>query len=98
MSSFKAQKQLLIAESELNRIRLAREWEKGREGALEFCEENSWKVRTASAVFSVAATLVSPRRQADRHPQHRFSWLETVAHGTRFALDVWQRFHSDDRE
>ena len=98
MSSFKAQKQLLIAESELNRIRLAREWEKGREGALAFCEENSWKVRTASAVFSMAATLVSPHRQAAKRPQHRFSWLETVAHGTRLAVDVWRRFHPGGHE
>ncbi len=97
MSSLKARKRLLIAESELNRLRLVREWEKGRDGALALGHGTQSVARTASAVISLVSTLIRPPRQTSKRPPHSFSWLETVATGTRLAVDVWRQFHSADR-
>ena len=97
MSSLKARKQLLIAESELNRIRLVREWEKGRDGAVALSHSTQSVARTASAVISMVSSLVSPPGRAPRPPQRPFSWWDAAAKGTRLAVDIWRQLYPPDR-
>lgn len=94
VSPLKLRKELLIAESELNRAQLMDEWE----AATEWHRTLSAGVRTMGSVASAAALLVSGvrafRRKRDPENGADASWLQSVIKGAGFISSLWAAFRS----
>ena len=99
MNPLKSRKQLLIAESELNRAQLVQELEtiKGKFHSL------ANQARTVSSLVSAAATLIaglaSFRHKKESAPAaEKPSWLQTIVKGAGLVSTVWQAFRPQNRE
>ena len=94
VSPLELRKELLIAESELNRARLMDEWE----AATEWHRTLSAGVRTMGSVASAAALLVSGVRafRRKRAPQNGTgaSWLQAIIQGAGLISSLWTAFRS----
>ena len=94
MNPLESRKQLLIAESELNRAQLVQEWQvmTGEVRSL------TSQARTISSIASAVATLVAglsslchkQSAPADEKP----SWWRTLLKGAGLASSFWQAFRS----
>jgi hypothetical protein len=98
MNPLEARKQLLIAESELNRGRLSQEWD-----AMTVCIRTlTGRVKPFGAIASAAALLVAglaasqrgKRVDADAKP----SWLQTILKGASLISTLWLAFRSRGRD
>jgi len=94
VSPLQLRKELLIAESELNRAQLINEWET----ATEWHRTLSAGVRTVGSAASAAALLVSGMR-AFRHKRNtqngaEASWLQPVIQGAGLISSLWVAFRS----
>ena len=94
VSPLELRKELLIAESELNRAQLMDEWE----AATEWHRTLSAGVRTLGSVASAAASLVSGLRAFRRKPDPQngaeASWLQPVIKGAGLISSLWVAFRS----
>lgn len=94
MNTLEARKQLLIAESELNRAHLMREWQTmaGDVHAL------GRKARTISTIAAAAGLLVtglsSFRSKPSAPAAARPSWWQTILKGAGMASSLWLAFRS----
>lgn len=89
LSSLAARKRLLVAESELNRTQLRREWQ-------EFVLDADHFVRRVKSLSTVTAVLVSLAVGLAGRPKSKAapanapsSWLRRLARGARLASNVW---------
>jgi hypothetical protein len=91
-------KEMLVAESELNRSQLINRWE----AATEWHRTFSAGVRTVSAVASASAVLVSTVRAFRRKPGAQNgknpSWLSLIIKGAGFVSSLWTTFRSPCRD
>ena len=91
-------KQLLIAESELNRARLSRDWQTMADGVRSVAD----RARTISSIASTAASLIaglaSFRRKKSAPVEQKPSWLQTFLKGAGLISIVWQAFRSQRRD
>jgi len=96
VSPLELRKELLIAESELNRAQLVNEWE----AATEWHRTLSAGVRTMGSVASAATLLVSGvrafRRKRDLQNGAEASWLQPVIKGAGLISSLWVAFRSRD--
>jgi len=87
-----AQKELLIAESELNRAQLV--WD-GQALAHEV-RALTHQAQTIASLASAAATLVagfvSLRRKKSVAVAGRYSWLQALLQGSQTARSLWSKF------
>jgi hypothetical protein len=87
-------KDLLIAESELNRAQLIEEWD----AATEWHRKLSAGARTVGSVASAAALVVSGLRafRRKRDPQNgaAVSWLQPVIKGAGLIASLYETFRS----
>jgi hypothetical protein len=94
VSPLELRKELLIAESELNRAQLLNEWQ----AATEWHRTLSAGVRTVGSVASAAALLVSGvrafRRKRDPQNGAEASWLQPVIQGAGLISSLWVAFRS----
>jgi hypothetical protein len=100
MKPLESRKQLLIAESELNRAQLVQEWHAMADEARSLVHQ----ARTISSFASAAATLVaglaacrrktSPPAPAPAKP----SWGQTVVKVAGLFSTFWSEFRSSRRE
>ena len=100
LSSLAARKQLLIAESEVNRARLSQEWQalSGELGGLtERVQSFSKLTATATSLLMGLAVL---RREASTPTEQKKSWLRKIIGGARLATAVWlaRRVHRTESE
>ena len=98
MNSLESRKQLLIAESELNRAQLVQEW---RTMADEIHSLTS-QARTVKSIVSAVATLVaglsSLRHKKSAPDAEKPSWWKTLLKGAGLASSFWQAFRSQGCE
>jgi hypothetical protein len=98
MNPLQSRKQLLVAESELNRAQLVQEW---RTMADEVHSLTS-QARTIKSIVSSVATLIaglaSRRRKASAPAAEKPSWWQTMLKGAGLASSFWQAFHSQGCE
>jgi hypothetical protein len=94
VSPLESRKQLLVAESEINRIRLCEEWQDMTQGVRSLAH----RTKTVAA-WGVPATLVLAglatfwrRKSAPAAPKS--TWLQTVLNGARLASTCWFAFRS----
>ena len=97
MKLLESRKQLLIAESELNRAQLVQEWQTMAD---EVCSLTS-QARTIRSIASAAASLVaglsSCWRKASSPAAEKPSWLQTILKGAGLVSTFWQTFRSPGR-
>ena len=90
-------KQLLIAESELNRAQLSEEWQTMREGVHSF----AGRVKSVGSVASAAALLVAGtsafRRRRAAPAGVKPSWFRRILKGARLASSIWFAFRARSR-
>lgn len=93
MKPLASRKQLLIAESELNRAQLAQEWQAMTDDAHALATQ----ARTLGSVAAVAATLVAGLVTFTRGKPAaaaKSSWFQKITRGARLASTVWLAFRA----
>ncbi len=92
VSPLESQKQLLIAESELNRAQLFREWQAMAHGV----RDRAHRAKTIAAWASAAALLVAGvtawRRGPPAPGAAKSSWFQKILNGARLASTIWLAF------
>ncbi len=98
MNPLESRKQLLIAESELNRAQLVQEWQAMANGVHSIAD----RARTISSLASDAASLIaglaSFRRKKSAPAEQKPSRLQTLLKGAGLISTVWQAFRSQRRD
>ena len=98
INPLESRKQLLIAESELNRAQLVQEWQAMGDGVRSIAD----RARTISSIASTAASLIaglaSFRRKKSAPAEQKPSWLQTFLKGAGLISIVWQAFRSQRRD
>ena len=93
MNPLQARKQLLIAESELNRAQLMEEWSAMAGEARLLARQAKAMGLLASAAGILAAGLSSFRRKRAAPPGEKLSWWRTLLKFAGVANSLWSAFH-----
>jgi len=97
MNKLQARKQMLIAESELNRAQLVQEWETLADGY----RSVTHYAKSFASVVSSAATLLGGlaalRRRLREKAHGKSSWLHTILKTAGLLSDFWLAFRSPGR-
>jgi len=99
LSPLELRKQLLIAESEINRTRLRQDWQV-LAGELTLAAERarSLNTMTSSLVPLIAAGLATFTRSRTKTPSAGISWLQKATTGVRLVSSLWQLFRPHHSE
>ena len=89
MNPLESRKQLLIAESELNRAQLVQEWQTMASGVRSLASQARTISFIASAVASLVAGLASCRRKASAPAAEKSSWWQTLLKGAGLVGSFW---------
>jgi hypothetical protein len=92
LSPLKSRKQLLIAESELNRAQLVQEWHVMADGVRLVADRASSISSVASAAVSLIAGLAALRRARPAPAPRKPSWWQTLLQGVQLAGSLWSEF------
>ena len=92
-----SRKQLLIAESDLNRAQLVQDWQTVADGVYSVADRARILGSVVSATASLVAMLASFRRQKSVSAAEKPSWLPTLLKGAELISTVWQAFRSRGR-
>jgi hypothetical protein len=92
-----SRKQLLIAESNLNRAQLVQDWQAVADGVYSVADRARTLGSVVSATASLVAMLASFRRQKSAPAAEKPSWLPTLLKGAELISTVWQAFRSRGR-
>lgn len=94
LSPLELRKQLLIAESEINRVQLRQEWETMTEEIRGLAD----RAKTISSYASVTAVLVAGlaafRRSRAAPGDEKRSWVRIILKGLRLAGSIWLAFRA----
>ena len=82
-------KRLLIAESELNRTHLSREWRTLGQGACDFSRRFTTLGAWVSSLALVVTGIAAWHRRPIPAPAARFPWLRKFLHGASVASTFW---------
>ncbi|HKI70726.1 MAG TPA: hypothetical protein VKA67_14155 [Verrucomicrobiae bacterium] len=92
MNPLESRKQLLIAESELNRAQLVQEWQTMTDDVHALAR----KARINGSRVSIAASLVAGlaffRRKKSASAAAKPSWLQTILKGAGLFSAIWSKF------
>jgi hypothetical protein len=98
MNPLKSRKQLLTAESELNRAQLVLEMEKIADQVHSLADQAKAIASFASAAATLIAGLASFRRKKEAAPAaEKPSWLQIILKGVGLISTVWQTFLPQSR-
>ena len=98
LNPLESRKQLLIAESELNRAQLVQEWQTMADGVRSIADQARTFSSIASAAASLIAGLASFRRKNPRPPPKNLPGWQTILKGAGLISTVWQAFRSQGRD
>jgi HPt (histidine-containing phosphotransfer) domain-containing protein len=93
MSPLVSWKQLLIAESELNRAQLVQDWQTMADEVHSLANQARTISSFASAAASLVAGVASFRRKKSA-PAEKPSWWRTILKGAQLAGSFWSEFRS----
>ena len=92
VTPLESRKQLLVAESELNRARLSEEWQRMRRGVGDLAS----RAKTIAAWASAAGLLVTGVNALRRGPPapvaSKSGWFHKILSGARLASTLWFAF------
>ena len=92
LNPLESRKQLLIAESELNRAQLVQEWQTMADGVRSVADRARTISFLASAVASLIAGLAPFRRTGSAPAGEKPSWWQTLLKGAQLAGLLWSEF------
>jgi hypothetical protein len=92
MNALALRKQLLLAESELNRIQLGCEWRRMTQGVNSIAQRTRTIGSIALASASLMAGLASFRRSKSAPARQKPSWWRTLLKGAQWSLLLWSEF------
>ena len=92
LNPLESRKQLLIAESELNRAQLVQEWQAMGDGVRSVADRARTISSLASAAASLIAGLASFRRGKSAPADGKPSWWQTLRKGAPLAGLLWSKF------
>ena len=98
MNPLESRKQLLIAESELNRAQLVQEWQTMADGVRSLADRARTISFLASAAASLIAGLASFRRTKSAPAGEKSSWVQTVLKGAGLVSSLWLAFRPQERD
>jgi len=98
MKPLELRKQLLIAESELNRGQLVQEWQVMRAEVHALTAQAKTLRSVATAAAMLVAGLASCRRNAAATPAEKPSWLQTILEGAGVVGTFWSEFRARPKE
>jgi negative regulator of sigma E activity len=98
LNPLESRKQLLIAESELNRAQLVQEWQAMADGVRSVADRARTLGSAASAAAALVAGLASFRRKKSAPAAEKPSWLQTLFKGAELISTIWQAFRSPGRD
>ena len=94
MNPLQSRKQLLIAESELNRAQLVSEWHALSDDVHALTRQARTIGSFASAAATLAASIASFRRKRSLPVAEKPSWWRTILSGAQLAGSVWSEFRA----
>jgi hypothetical protein len=94
MNPLETRKQLLIAESELNRAQLVQEWQMVADDAHALARKASIIASWVSIAASLVAGLAFLRRKKSAHAAEKPSRLQTILRGAGLVSTIWRLFRS----
>ena len=90
MNALASRKQLLIAESNLNRAHLVRELQAMDHDIQALAQQ----IKTAGSIISIAASLFSCFQQPKAAAAEKPSWLQNILKGVQMAGSLWTEFRT----
>ncbi len=96
MKPLESRKQLLIAESELNRAHLVQEWQTMAGEARALARQARTIGSLASVAALLAAGLSSFHRKQSGGTTEKTSWWRTILKCAGLASSIWSAFRSKD--
>jgi hypothetical protein len=97
MNPLESRKQLLIAESELNRAELLRDWQTMADDVHALARKAGIIGSWVSIAASLVAGLAFFRRKKSAPTAEKPSWLQTILKGGGLISTLWQAFRSPGR-
>ena len=94
ISPLAARKQLLIAESEINRVRLVQEWQTVAEEAGRVVHRAKSFKGMATSMLSLVAAVGAFTGRPPAPAAGKSSWLQKISSGVRLASTVWLMFRA----
>jgi hypothetical protein len=98
MNTLASRKQLLIAESELNRAQLGREYRAMADEIHSLADQAKTIRSFASAAATLAAGIASCRGKKATRGGEKPSWLQTILKGAGMVSTFWEKFRSHRRD
>ena len=98
MNPLESRKQLLIAESELNRAQLVQEWQAMADGVRSVADRASTISSLVSTAAALIAGLASFRRTRSAPADEKPSWWQTLLKGAPLAGFLWSKFRPQPRD
>jgi hypothetical protein len=92
MNPLEARKQLLIVESEINRLQLVQEWQTMAADVRSIAHRANSIRSLAFAAASLISGLVSFRRTKPTPAGEKSSWWQTLLKGAQLAVSLWAEF------
>ena len=93
MKPLESRKQMLIAESELNRAQLFKEWQ-AMSGEVHALTQKAKTIGGFASVATLVASLVLLRRNKSEPSGEKSSWWQAAIKGTGVVTSLWQMFRS----
>lgn len=94
MNSLVSQKQLLIAESELNRVQLVQEWQMLTDEVQALTHQARTVSSLVSSAISLIAGLMAIGRKKPAPAAEKTSWWQSLLKGAGFFGTIWSEFRS----
>jgi hypothetical protein len=94
LSPLESRKQMLIAESEINRTQMIQEWRAAVNDVHALAAQARTITSYASAGAVLVATLASLRRSPASSAGVKSSWLQTVVKAAKVAGSLWLAFRA----
>jgi len=94
LSPLQLRKQLLIAESELNRAELSQEWRRLAQGARDLARQAKTMAAWGSAAAVLVAGVTALRRAPPAPATAKSSWWQKILNGARLASTIWLAFRA----
>ena len=98
MNPLESRKQLLIAESELNRAHLIRDWQTITNDVHALTKQAKTIGSIASAATSLVTGLLSFRHKKSAPVSEKPSWLQTIFKGAGMVSSIWSQLRSQQRD
>jgi hypothetical protein len=97
MNPLASRKQILIAESELNRAHLVQDWQTLADEAHALADEARTIRSMASAAASLVAGLAALRRNKSV-PAEKSAWWQTLLKGGQTISSLWSEFRQRPKQ